>query len=206
MRSVFFLIATAVVSVCSFFFLLFLFMFTLLFTRALVSGNLTHPVIQCGGSQQTTVYPPMMVNSAQDYFDLGNYYYDIGDCPDAISAYTKSIALNRNYPESYNNRAYTYMILRDYKDALFDLDKAIALRPTYVHALMNRGDLYNYYYHVNYQKALSDYNAILALGPDAYRGTAVCPHRLLAMDNGWSPKTMVKLIIHMPLFRGNSCE
>jgi tetratricopeptide (TPR) repeat protein len=55
--------------------------------------------------------------------------------------------------EAYNNRAYTYMTIRDYADALPDLDQATALRPTYVNALMNRGDIYNFYYQIDRARA-----------------------------------------------------
>jgi hypothetical protein len=40
-----------------------------------------------------------------------------------------------------------------YADALPALDRAIALRPTYVNALMNRGDIYNFYYQIDRARA-----------------------------------------------------
>ena len=95
--------------------------------------------------------------------------------------------------EAYNNRAYTYMTIRDYADALPDLDQAIALRPTYVNALMNRGDIYNFYYQIDRARALADYDRVLALGPEATHGASICGHRFLAGHNGWNLGALLDL-------------
>jgi tetratricopeptide (TPR) repeat protein len=85
------------------------------------------------------------------------------------------------------------MTIRDYADALPDLDRAIALRPTYVNALMNRGDFYNFYYQIDRARALADYNRVLALGPAATNGTSVCGHMFLAKHNGWNLGTFLDM-------------
>src|SRR5579871_3772156 len=72
------------------------------------------PDLQCGVSHTTTSTPPSSFTTAMDYFAQGNYDYDIGNCQEAIGAYTKAISLNPNYAQAYNNRAYTNMRMRNY--------------------------------------------------------------------------------------------
>lgn len=125
-----------------------------------------------------------------DYFLQGDYDYDTGNCTKAITDYTTSIKLNPNYPQAYNNRAYTYMRLRNYKNALPDLDKAISLNPNYIQSLMNRGDIHNYYL-VDRKSAIADYEKVIALG--GTNGTSVCGHLFLAQHNGWNLGTLIGL-------------
>lgn len=140
---------------------------------------------QCLTAHTTHSTPPTTFETAKDFFDLGNYDYDRGDCTQAIVAYSKAISLNTNFAEGYNNRAYTYMRMRNYPAALSDLNKAIALRPNYVNALMNRGDIYNFYYNKNRQKAIADYDRVISLiSPDQYQSLSVCGHRMIAMQGG----------------------
>src|SRR5258708_2631752 len=50
--------------------------------------------IWCGKSHKVTSIPPATLKSAMDYFEQGNYDYDIGDCSKAVISYTKSIELD----------------------------------------------------------------------------------------------------------------
>jgi tetratricopeptide (TPR) repeat protein len=81
--------------------------------------------------------------------------------------------------------------MRDYKDALPDLDKALALNPNYIQALMNRGDIHNYYYAIDKQRAIADYKKVIALGGG--QETSVCGHLFLAIHNGWNIGTFLDL-------------
>jgi tetratricopeptide (TPR) repeat protein len=103
-------------------------------------------------------------------------------CTGALADYTRAIDLHPQMAEAYNNRAYTEMAQQDYAAALPDLNQAIALRPDYVNALMNRGDIYNYYYDIDFDQAIADYDRVLALD---HAHTSVCGHRLLAQHHGW---------------------
>ncbi len=152
--------------------------------------------IQCGKSHNTETNPPAKTETANDYFEMGDYQYDLGSCDEAINNYTNAINMDSNFAEALNNRGYTYMRLREYDKALKDLDKAIEIRPDYVHALMNRGDIYNYYYEIDRQKAIEDYNKVLDLVKDknARRDLAVCGHKLIAENGGWSPVIYLELV------------
>jgi tetratricopeptide (TPR) repeat protein len=153
-------------------------------------NSINIPDTQCTTSHVSNSLLPKSLITADDYFNQGNYDYDIGKCKQAIVDYSKAIQLNTNFPEAYNNRAYTYMRMQNYKNALPDLNKALKLRPDYIHALMNRGDLYNYYGpKINRQKAIADYNKVIALG--GTHGTSVCGHLFLAIHNGWNLGTIL---------------
>jgi len=160
------------------------------------------PDTHCITSYSVSLKPPLTPKTASDYFLLGNYDYDIGNCQQAIAHYGKSIILNPNFPQAYNNRAYTNMRLRNFKDALPDLDKAIQLKPNYVQALMNRGDIRNYYYQIDRQLAIIDYRKVIALTGQSGGNTSVCGHLFLAEHNGWNLGT------YFDFFRGafNSCN
>ena len=88
------------------------------------------------------------------------------------------------------------MKLEDYAPALADLNEAIRLRPDYVYALLNRGDIYNYYYDINYDLAIADYDRAIAADPSIRDSTSVCGHRAVANLRGNSIGFPVLLITH----------
>ncbi len=144
-------------------------------------------VVSCTPRSETPTHaPPFNPVNARDFMSLGDYEYDRGNCDQAISAYSQALVLDPNLAQAYNNRAYTYMVMRQYDKALPDLDKAVELRPDYINALMSRGDIYNFYYAIDFERAVADYDLILKLDPHAMRYTSVCGHRLLALNHGWS--------------------
>ncbi len=164
-------------------------------------SSINAPDVQCITSHVSSLSPAKSLLTTNDYFNQGNYDYDIGKCKKAIADYSKSINLNPNFPEAYNNRAYTYMRMQNYKDALPDLNRAIMLRPTYIQALMNRGDLYNYYGPIIDKKiAIDDYKKVISQGGS--RGTSVCGHLFLAEHNGWNLGT----IFDFPRGALNTCN
>jgi len=152
------------------------------------------PVIQCAPSQALSS-PPAALVTAADYLAQGDYEFDRGDCARAIAAYSRAIELNPSSAEAYNNRAYTYMTQKDYAHALPDLDHAIRLRPNYVNALINRGDIYNYYYQIDRARAVADYDRVIAQGPAAYRNTSVCGHRLVALNGSVTPGLWLSVVL-----------
>lgn len=148
------------------------------------SGVLRQTVPQPASPTPSSTMPAAL-NTAADYFALGDYEYDREDYEAAIAAYGRAIELKPDFAQAYNNRAYTYMKIDAYASALPDLDQAIALRPDYVNALINRGDIYNYYYQIDHERAISDYDRVLELDP----GNAIaCGHRSVAYRSGgdWS--------------------
>lgn len=158
------------------------------------------PDKQCSTIHAARSYSPANLTTAMDYFEQGNYEYDIGNCQKAIEYYTTSIKMNPKYPQAYNNRAYTLMRLRRFADALSDLNFAIELNPNYIQALMNRGDIHNYYFAIDRQSAVVDYEKIVSLGGG--RGTSVCENLFFARHNGWNLGT----ILDIPFGLINTCK
>ena len=137
---------------------------------------------------------PDSLNTAADYLAQGDYESWVGNYDKAIAAYTRAIELDPKLAQAYNNRAYAYMSQQQYALALSDLNRALVLRPDYVNALMNRGDIYNYYYAIDYERAVRDYDRVLAIDPEAPQHTSVCGHRMLALHHGWSPGVLVEVL------------
>lgn len=146
----------------------------------------------CNTKHYTNAYPPQELVSSMDYFEKGNYEYDKGNCDQALNDYSISIELNGNYPQAYNNRAYTFMRLEDYESAIEDLNKALELDPNYLHALRNRADV-NSYKLGNKSKAVKDYEKIIELaGPS----TDVCAHLADSIKISRNPLTTLWLTIN----------
>ena len=108
-----------------------------------------------------TAVPPV----ADEDMLAGDAAFERGDYAGAIAKYGRAIERNPASAEAYNNRAYTYMTVHDYKHALADLDRALQLRPEYINALINRGDIYNYYYRIDRARGIADYDRVLQLDP-----------------------------------------
>lgn len=138
----------------------------------------------CSKSHAPTTTPPSDPATSEDYLLLGDYEYEKGRCQVAVNNYYRALRINPFSAEAYNNRAYVNMRLRNYKEALEDLDKAIELRPEYPHALINRGDIRNYYFDIDRQKAIEDYDRVIAMGKEVVKSEAVCGHRMMAKTNG----------------------
>jgi tetratricopeptide (TPR) repeat protein len=153
----------------------------------------TAPDTQCLEQRAPVASGSAAPTTAADLLAVGDADFDRGDCEAAVAAYTRAIAVDPTYAEAYNNRAYTRMRQQRYELALPDLDRAIELRPDYVNALLNRGDVRNYYYAVDRRRAVEDYDRIIALGPEARRGSAVCGHRMIALNGGWGPGIYLQL-------------
>ena len=153
-------------------------------TSASLVANINPATCSADGGQSTS-QPPKALLTAQDYLAQGAHDFDRGNCNAAIVDFSHAIELNPNLAEAYNSRAYTYMIKQQYALALPDLDRALRIRPDYLNALMNRGDIYNYYYTIDYDRAIADYDRVLRLQGAGH--SSVCGHRMLAVNHGWSP-------------------
>ncbi len=73
-----------------------------------------------------------LVQTTLTHDELGKYQF-------AIEDYNQAIALNPQDADAYNNRGYTYYLLKKYEEAMEDFNQAIALAPQYAKAYNNRG-------------------------------------------------------------------
>ena len=153
----------------------------------------------CRNVRPPEAVPAQEVKTAEELLKRGDEAFDAGNCVEAVAVYSQVLALNPNYAEAYNNRAYAYMRMQNYAPALRDLDEALRIRPDYPHALMNRGDIRNYYFQQDRKKAIEDYDHILRLGGET-KEPSVCGHRAVAIYNlpgheGWNVKSWFKLVL-----------
>jgi tetratricopeptide (TPR) repeat protein len=86
---------------------------------------------------------------------------------EAIDDLNKLIDLNESdKAELFNNRGYSYMLLKDYEAALKDYNKAIELEPYYASYRFNRAYLYQD--NGKNKEAIEDYNVVIELEPENY--------------------------------------
>src|SRR5262245_50697240 len=154
---------------------------------------------QCTTDQRSPGVYSENARTAEEFLKRGDAAFDGGNCQEALAVYTQALALNPNYAEAYNNRAYAYMRMQNYAPALQDLDQALRIRPNYQHALMNRGDIHNYYFEQDRKKAIEDYDHILRVGGQTSE-PSVCGHRAVAIyslpgHEGWNLKSWLKLVL-----------
>ena len=117
--------------------------------------------------------------SAYTEFYRGLTYQYTDKYDKAIEQYDKSIELNPNYAEAYNNRGVAKDSLGEHKDAITDYNQAIRLKPDYAEAYNNRGNAKDCLgQHVD---AINDYNQAIRLNPDyaeAYNNRGVTKNGL----------------------------
>lgn len=74
---------------------------------------------------QSAELPPRLL--AQVFFNLGNAYAAKGNHRQAIDDYSEALRLDPEHGWAYNNRCWSYGLLRRPEDALPDCDKALSL-------------------------------------------------------------------------------
>lgn len=83
-------------------------------------------VVACGGAG--TVELPEL-DSAEEYFELGEEFDKEQDYYDAIAAYSKVIELDPDFAQAYRNRGFSYYRLRKGEEAIKDYERFIELDP-----------------------------------------------------------------------------
>jgi len=80
--------------------------------------------------------------SAEDYFQAGNTYYEAGQWAQAITAYQKAIELDPNLQAAYANLGVTYYQQQQFDLAASQYEKALELNPEDGDVAYNLGALY----------------------------------------------------------------
>ncbi|GEM_PF-4102826 len=102
--------------------------------------------------------------------DIGNYYYENNDLPNAIQMYEQSVSFNPSDPEALYNLALAYQKNGNIENAIAALEHAVTLRPSFNDAYLRLGTLY--YDNGNFNRALQYYRTIEKRG---YDNSAVLP-------------------------------
>jgi poly(3-hydroxybutyrate) depolymerase/Tfp pilus assembly protein PilF len=111
--------------------------------------------------------------AASEQYNKGVKLHQSGDLAGAIAAYTRTLKIDPNAQDAYNNRGVAYLALKDYAPALADFSRSIELGPT-ADAYNNRGNVH--FSQKQFKEAISDFGESIKLkeSPEAYtnRGTA----------------------------------
>ncbi len=120
-----------------------------------------------GFSNANSAESPLLQIPDPNYLLQGNEFYQKGDYPKAIEAYSKHIQINSSDFQMYFFRGIAYAEAGKHPEAIRDYDKAIAQKeqaPPLVHmAYFNRGNSKSVLKH--YPEALEDYTKAIETGP-----------------------------------------
>ncbi len=108
-------------------------------------------------------------NTAEFNYILGNILKIQDKNDEAIIAFKKSLSLNSNFSEAYNNLANVQKKIECYEDALLNYQNAIRANENNLEAYYNLANLYKYL--KNYEEANINYKKVIKLNPtfsDAY--------------------------------------
>jgi protein O-GlcNAc transferase len=73
------------------------------------------------------------------FFLLGTTFLQLKNYDNAINNFNKSISINSNFPNTYNNKGIALAEKHDYSEAIINYDKAIKLKKDYADAYLNKG-------------------------------------------------------------------
>jgi len=99
-------------------------------------------------------------------FFKGVRYGNEGVIDSAITAITKSIYLNPNFEEAFNNRGQLYVWQNEFDKAIRDFSRSIEIDPKFSSPYSNRGNAYSK--KGLYDQAIADYRFALKLNPKDY--------------------------------------
>lgn len=99
------------------------------------------------------------------FFQMGNQALSNGQFERAIEMYNLSLKEDAKYTPAINNRGVAKMELDHPYEAILDYNQAIAIQTGYKDAMLNRA--YAYEATGQFEKALRDVDAVLALAPDS---------------------------------------
>lgn len=102
---------------------------TLVFGLVLIEFQNAGVDKHCRAVPRSPAVPSQEPKTAEEFLKRGGEVFDAGNCNEAIALYTHALALNPDYAEAYNNRAYANMRMQNYAPALKDLDQALRIRP-----------------------------------------------------------------------------
>ncbi|MBN1385226.1 MAG: tetratricopeptide repeat protein [Elusimicrobia bacterium] len=119
----------------------------------------------------------------ETYYNRGLAYISSNLYDDAISDFTKAIALNPKYVKAYVQRGNIYYYKLMYKESIDDYTAAIELKPDFAGAYNNRGIAYDDI--KLYDKAINDYSKAIMLKPgyaNAYHNRGITYYKKKQFD------------------------
>ncbi|KAJ4454422.1 putative Hsp70-Hsp90 organizing protein 2 [Paratrimastix pyriformis] len=93
----------------------------------------------------------------------GNAFFQEGKFPEAVAAYTESLARNPEDPRVYSNRAACFIKLMRWYEALADCDEALKRDPKFIRAYSRKAQVQTFL--KQYPQAMKTYDQALAIDP-----------------------------------------
>jgi len=138
-------------------------------------------------SSQGDNLAPVSNKTAEEYFNEGAAFDKQGNLLQAISDFTKAIAINPNYAEAYNDRGDAYIHQGNFPQAIVDFTKVIEISSKYsVVAYQNRG--FAYASQGNFLQAISDCTKAIEINPnfaEAYCIRGISYYWTKEYDKAW---------------------
>ncbi len=103
-------------------------------------------------------------NTAEFNYILGNTFKIQNKNDEAIAAYKKSISINKNFSEAYNNLANVQKKIENFEEALLNYKNAIRTNKNNLEAYYNLANLYKSLKY--YEESIQNYKKVIALKPN----------------------------------------
>jgi tetratricopeptide (TPR) repeat protein len=116
------------------------------------------------GDSKNQKFPPMNIESYEQYFDLAMSAYDNRNLGMAFIHLSTAIKIDPNNPNCWYSRAIMKDELHTWKSARRDYDKAIELAPDFTNAIVNRAA--NKDEAGEFAEAIIDYTTVIGLEPE----------------------------------------
>ena len=100
---------------------------------------------------------------AEELRKQGNEFYESGDFPGAVKAYTEGLRRDPNSKAIYSNRSAAYIKLMEFPSAMKDAEKCLQIDPNFVKAHLRKATCHHFM--KEYHKALEAYDRGLKLDP-----------------------------------------
>ena len=101
--------------------------------------------------------------TAEDYFDFGVHYQQLGELKKAIDSYDQAIEINPKDASAYNNRGIAKAQSDDFHNAIADFNQAIEINPKDEGAYHNRGIAKDQ--SGDFHNAIADFNQAIKINP-----------------------------------------
>jgi len=105
-----------------------------------------------------------LLTDAEEFNRQGAILADTGKYDEAITFFSKSVAVYPYYTSAYTNRGLVYIVKKEYALAITDFDSAIKLNSEYALAYSGRG--LAYIYTERFEEAVADLDKALQIDPE----------------------------------------
>jgi tetratricopeptide (TPR) repeat protein len=107
----------------------------------------------------------------ENFYNLGNYYWNRGELDKAIKEFNKALELDPNYGMARNMLAYTYLNMEDFSKAIEHFKKYVSINPDEANPLDSLGEAY--FWMGQLDEAAASYKAAMEIKSDFESGFSI---------------------------------